>query len=113
VNALALIAAAVSNGKKMTFQIHRQALVKIPRQAMQPSSKVFTIRVTGQVLAEAIKAANGDPARLEIIDDHTIVVWNSREQRDAVRINRMAINSQYGKESGRARSTRSRVRSVR
>jgi hypothetical protein len=61
-------------------------MVRIPRNAMQTitKSKVATLVVNRTVLAEAIRAANGDPARLEIIDADTITVWNSREQRDKI-----------------------------
>ena len=64
-------------------------------------SKITTLVVNQTVLAEAIRAANGDPARLEIIDANTITVWNSRQQRDNViryrKGHKMAVNSAYGK----------------
>lgn len=66
------------------FQISRNAMVKIPRRARLGSGPVTTLFVAEATLAEALKTANGDPSRLEILSDHEIIVWNSREQRNAV-----------------------------
>jgi hypothetical protein len=68
----------------MTFQLHRDAMVRIPRNAAVGRGKVSTLMVEKTVLAEAIRAANGDPGRLEILGTNEIIVWNSREQRYAV-----------------------------
>ena len=68
----------------MNFQIHQLAAVRVPKHAMQANGKVATLTVTPTVLAEAISAANGDPARLEIVSENEIIVWNSREQRNAI-----------------------------
>lgn len=94
----------------MTFQIHRNAMVRVPKTVGQRNSKVAVLTVTETVLAEAIKAANGDPGRLEIITPNQIIVWNSRYQREVMRVKsarltrageaKMMLNATYGK--GRA-----------
>jgi hypothetical protein len=73
------------NGFMKNFQIHQNAAVRVPRNAMQKNSKVMTLTVEKTVLAEAVRVANGDVGRLEIIGPNDIIVWNSREQRDAIR----------------------------
>lgn len=97
----------------MTFQIHQNAMVRVPKTVGQRNSKVAVLTVTETVLAEAIRAANGDPGRLEIITPNQIVVWNSRYQREVMRVKsvkrerltrageaKMMLNATYGK--GRA-----------
>ena len=59
-------------------------MVRVPKEARQTNGKVAILTVTPTVLAEAIRAANGDPARLEIVSGNEIIVWNSREQRNAI-----------------------------
>jgi len=87
------------------FQVHSLAMARVPRDVMQRNSKVATLTVEKTVLAEAIRAANGDPGRLEIISPNEIVVWNSRYQRDVLRLRRgnrrhkLMLNSTYGKDA--------------
>ena len=81
------------------FAVHGDAMVRIPRRTITKSDTVQTMVVNKTVLAEAIRAANGDPARLEITDQNTIIVWNSREQRNKVvnRRSKLNVNRIYGK----------------
>jgi hypothetical protein len=79
-------------------------MVRVPKKVMQLSSKVAVLTVTETVLAEAIRAANGDPARLEMVNTNEIIVWNSPMHRDLIRIrlrngrrNKLMLNSTYGK----------------
>jgi hypothetical protein len=88
-----------------SFRLTDSAMVRIPRRTITRASAVQTMVVNSTILAEAIRVANGDPARLEITDQNTIIVWNSREQRNSVvagryKAHKAYIDGQYGRKRG-------------
>lgn len=62
----------------MTFEVHAYAAAKRPERQRPRSGPVTVIRVMPELWAHALRTADGDAHRIQIIDSTTVIVHNGR-----------------------------------
>lgn len=76
-----------------SFQVHRNAVTKHPAdiaewretRGMHP---VESIRVNAETWARAVKEADGDRRRIQILSENSVIIWNSVEQKAEMTVER-------------------------
>jgi hypothetical protein len=58
------------------LSVHRSAAARLAATSGAKSGPCITTHVNAEALGAALRLARGDPARLVILDDHTVAVAN-------------------------------------